>query len=90
MPDGCLEEFDGDMAAPLHDLTNTSTCPPNDIHFTYTDADIDLLSKELSIPWELSKTILFTMVALPQFSLGPQHLHGGSSNRKEGKIPQHD
>ena len=62
MPNRCLEEFDEDMAAPLRDLTNTSTHPPSDASFTYADVDIDLLSEELGIPWESSKTIPFVMV----------------------------
>jgi hypothetical protein len=62
MPDGCIEEFDEDMATPLRDLAKASTCPPNDIQFTSADANIDLLSDELGIPWESSKTISFTVV----------------------------
>ena len=62
MPDRRLEEFDEDMAAPLGDLANTSTHPPSDASFTYANVDINLLSKELSIPWESSKMIPFAMV----------------------------
>ena len=62
MPDGRPEEFDKDMVAPLCDLTNASTRHPDDASFTYADVDIDLLSEELSIPWELSKMIPFSMV----------------------------
>ena len=62
MPDGCLEEFDEDMAAPLCNFANTSACSPDDASFTYADVDIDLLSEELGIPWESSKMILFAMV----------------------------
>ena len=62
MPDGHLEEFDEDMAAPICDLANTSTCSSYDASFTYANVNIDLLSKELSIPWESSKMILFSMV----------------------------
>ena len=62
MPDRCLKEFDEAMAAPLCDLTNTSTHPPSDASFTYADVDINLLSEELGIPWELSNMIPFAMV----------------------------
>jgi len=62
MPDGCLEEFDEDMATPLCDLSHTSTCSPHDAIFAYTDKDIDLLSDELGIPWENPKTIPFGSV----------------------------
>ena len=62
MPDGRPEEFDEDMVAPLCDLTNASTRHPDDTSFTYADVDIDLLSEELGIPWESSKTIPFSMV----------------------------
>ena len=61
MLDRCLEAFDENMAAPLHNLANASTCPPKNIHFTYTDTNIDLLSEELNIPLELSKMIPFAM-----------------------------
>lgn len=62
MPDGRYEEFDEDMATPLRDLSETSTRSPSDAIFTYADADIDLLSEELGIPWESSKTIPFATV----------------------------
>ena len=62
MPDGRLEEFDEDMAAPIRDLANTSSRSPYDASFTYADVDIDLLSEELGIPWESSKTIPFSVV----------------------------
>ena len=62
MPDGCSEEYDEDMVFPLHDFSNTSTCSPTDVFYTYADTDIDLISEELSIPWESSKTIPFATV----------------------------
>ena len=62
MPDRYLEEFDEDMVNPLRNLADASERPPNDTLFTYADADIDFLSEELGIPWELSKTVPFTMV----------------------------
>ena len=62
MPDGHLEEFDEEMATPLCDLSHTSACSPHDTIFAYDDKDIDLLSDELGIPWETSKTIPFGSV----------------------------
>ena len=59
MPDGHPEEFDEDMATPLCDFSHTSARSPDDAIFTYADQDIDLLSDELGIPWETSKTIPF-------------------------------
>ena len=59
MPDGCPEEFDEDMATPLCDFSHTSAHSPDNAIFTYADQDIDLLSDELGIPWETSKTIPF-------------------------------
>ena len=59
MPDGRPEEFDEDMATPLCDFSHTSAHSPDDAIFTYADQDIDLLSDELGIPWETSKTIPF-------------------------------
>ena len=50
------------MAAPLCNLTKASTHHPDNTSFNYADVDIDLLSEELSIPWELSKMIPFSMV----------------------------
>ena len=62
MPDGCLEEFDKDMVNPLHDLADATEHPPDDALFTYADANIKFLFKELGIPWASSKTIPFAMV----------------------------
>ena len=64
MPDGHPEEFDEDMASPLCDLSHTSMCSPDDTLFTYASTDIDLLSEELGIPWEASKTVPFGFVVL--------------------------
>ena len=62
MPDGCPEEFDKDMATPLHNLSHVSTHSPRDALFTYADTDIDLHSDKLGIPWEASKMIPFRPV----------------------------
>lgn len=62
MPDGRPEEFDEDMASPIRDLSSVSAHSANDALFTYADEDIDLLSDELGIPWESSKTIPFGSV----------------------------
>ena len=62
MPDGRPEEFDEDMATPLCDFSHASARSPDDAIFTYADQDIDLLSDELGIPWETSKTIPFRSI----------------------------
>ena len=62
MPDGRSEEYDEDMVFPLCDFSNTSTCLPTDALYTYADTYIDLISKELGIPWESSKMIPFATV----------------------------
>ena len=62
MPDGRPEEFDEDMATPLCDFSHASARSSDDAIFTYTDQDIDLLSDELGIPWETSKTIPFRSI----------------------------
>ena len=62
MPDRHSEEYNEDMVFPLRDFSNTSTCSPTDALYTYADTDIDLISEELGIPWESSKTIPFAMV----------------------------
>ena len=50
------------MATPLCDFSHTSAHSPDDAIFTYTDQDIALLSDELGIPWETSKTIPFRSI----------------------------
>jgi hypothetical protein len=62
MPDGRPEEFDEDMGFPLRDLSLSSPCSPADALFTYADTDIDHISDKLGIPWELSKTVLFSNI----------------------------
>ena len=62
MLDGHPEELNKDMTTPLCNLSHTSTCSSHDAIFTYTDKDINLISDELGILWETSKTIPFDTV----------------------------
>ena len=52
-------EFDEDASFPIRDLSFSLIRPTADMSFTYCDADIDVLSEKLGIPWEGSKTIPF-------------------------------
>jgi hypothetical protein len=60
MPDGSPAEFDEDAACPLADHSSHSNHSCLDSTFTYCDADIDNISRQLGIPWEPSKTIPFS------------------------------
>jgi hypothetical protein len=59
MPDGSPAEFDEDAACPIADFSSLPNRSDVDASFTYSDADIDLISGQLGIPWEPSKTIPF-------------------------------
>lgn len=54
-PDGSTDEFSEDVSHPIRDLSHSSPRSPHDACFTYSMADIDDVSHELGIPWELSK-----------------------------------
>jgi hypothetical protein len=60
MPDDLPAEFDEDAARPIVDHSQQSGRSPHDSLFTYCDADIDSISGHLGIPWEQSKTVLFS------------------------------
>ena len=62
MPDDLPAEFDEDAACPIVDHSHLSNRSPHDSLFTYCDADIDLISRQLGIPWEPSKTIPFSAI----------------------------
>ncbi|KAJ8455566.1 hypothetical protein ONZ45_g18907 [Pleurotus djamor] len=53
--DGHTEEFDEDFSFPLLDLSPSSPRPTSESDFTYSMEDIDKLSAELGIPWQVSK-----------------------------------
>jgi hypothetical protein len=57
--DGSLEEFDEDCSFPCKDLSRCSTRSEEDALYTYNFEDIDRVSQELGIPWELSKDMPF-------------------------------
>ena len=59
MSDDRSEEFDEDCKKPIQDLSNRSLRSEEDSHYSYSLADIDEISKELGIPWELEKDIPF-------------------------------
>jgi hypothetical protein len=62
MPDDLPAEFDEDAACPIADYAHLPNRSPHDSIFTYCDADIDLISGQLGIPWEPSKTVPFSSV----------------------------
>ena len=57
--DGTVVEFDEDASCSFVDFSQISPHSPQDSLFSYCDADINLLSGILGIPWEPSKTIPF-------------------------------
>ncbi len=59
LPDGRRDEFLEDMSFPLKDLSLRSPRSSEDARFTYCMADIDALSDELRVPWQLEKDYPF-------------------------------
>ena len=62
MPDDLPAEFDEDASCVLKNCGSCSFHPNEDSYFSYCDADIDVLSGQLGIPWEPSKTVPFSHV----------------------------
>lgn len=60
LPDGRTNEFVEDMAFPIADLSSLSSRSGPDCSFTYAFCDIDRVSAELGIPWQLGKDIPFS------------------------------
>jgi hypothetical protein len=60
MDDGRLDEHMEDMLFPLQDLSGNSECTVYDKDFTYSFSDINEISRELGIPWQMEKDIPFT------------------------------
>ena len=53
---GCMtEECSEDCRWPIEDLSQSAPRSVHDAHFSYNLEDIDRVSEELGIPWELSK-----------------------------------
>jgi hypothetical protein len=61
MPNDLPAEFDEDAAHPILDHSPAGRPLPDSL-FTYCDEDIDLISSQLGIPWEPSKTVPFSHV----------------------------
>jgi hypothetical protein len=59
LPDGSPAEFDEDAACPIADYSSLPNHSELNSLFTYCNADINHISGQLSIPWELSKTVSF-------------------------------
>ena len=60
LPNDQIEEFDEDHTFPLRDLSHNSPRSSPDLTFCYNTNDINQISQELGIPWELSKDIPFS------------------------------
>ena len=54
------EEFDEDHFFPFKDLSNAFPCPDSDHPYCYNIDDIDCVSGDLGVPWEISKDIPFS------------------------------
>ena len=52
---GASEEFNEDCSSPIADLSLASSHSLHNASFTYSLADIDTISNELGIPWEICK-----------------------------------
>jgi hypothetical protein len=55
LPDNQIEEFDEDMLPPIRNLPPHPKASSDDARYSYSIHDIDDVSNELGIPWELSK-----------------------------------
>ena len=55
LPSGKNEEFSEDCGTPIKDLSGASLRSGEDASFSYCIADIDEISQDLGIPWEISK-----------------------------------
>ena len=62
MLDSRPAEFDEDAASPISNYSHIPNRSHYDLLFTYCDADIDLISEQLGIPWEPSKTFPFSSI----------------------------
>lgn len=58
-PDGRIQEFSEDFTFPLVDHSLATPRGVEDSLFSYSAADLDLLSDELALPWKVSKTTPF-------------------------------
>ena len=64
MPGGMTEEFSKDCRWPIKDLSQSTPCSAHNAHFSYNLEDIDRVSEELGIPWELSQDQPFTSLTI--------------------------
>lgn len=62
LPNGKIEEFDNDLSATIKDLPHQSDRAEHDKMFTYNLDDVNRISDELGIPWELSKDVPFAPI----------------------------
>lgn len=53
--DSSIEEFNENCSVPIKDLAGKSHRSKEDRTFTYNIVDIDTISEDLGIPWEISK-----------------------------------
>ena len=61
LPNDEIEEFNEDMSSPIQDLSQSSPQTYKDQQFYYNLNDVDKITNQLGIPWELSKDIPFTL-----------------------------
>ena len=62
LPDGHVIECNKDMSFPIKDLSDMSPRSAYETQFTYGMGDIDRVTAQLGIPWELSKDVPFSTV----------------------------
>jgi len=60
LPDKRPAEFDEDHSFPLCDLSGTSARSNEDLKYMYCFDDINEVSRQLGIPWEVSKDVPFS------------------------------
>lgn len=60
--DGTLEEFDEDCRFPIKDLSGASPRSAEDALFSFNMADIDKISNDLAIPWEILRDKIFAHI----------------------------
>jgi hypothetical protein len=60
LPNSQIKEYDTDCAYQLKDLSHNSPRSAHDAKFSYNLQDVDSISTDLGIPWEISKDIPFS------------------------------
>jgi hypothetical protein len=87
MPDNLPAEFDENASCVLKNCGSCSSHPNEDSRFSYCDADIDVLSGQLGIPWEPSKNRpVLSCRSFPGFPMEFTRQDSGDHEVGKGKV----